>query len=91
MTAPSLVRSHVRQQNTRLGMNCVPRPVHRFKPLLSITRSNCHYFSAVCLQRRPKVVRSMNVVEKTMSDLLFKREIAVSLYSDHEVRHFEDL
>ena len=76
------------------SITCTSRLLSR-DPGHRITRSlsNCRpkYYSAVCLQRRPKVVPPFNVIEKTMSQLLAKREIAMSLYSDHELRHFEDV
>ena len=60
---------------------------------LTVARSISYdqYFSAVCLQRRPKIAPPLNVVQETMKQLLAKREVALSLFSDHELRHFEDL
>ena len=50
-----------------------------------------HLISSVCLQRLPQIVPEMNWLEKKMSQLLFTVETNRSLYSDHEMRHFEDM
>lgn len=43
------------------------------------------------LQRPPVITPEMNWLEKKMDELYRKVEVAESLYSDHEMRHFEDM
>jgi hypothetical protein len=50
-----------------------------------------HLLSAICVQRVPQIIPEMNYLEKKMSNILSKVEVNNSLYSDHEMRHFEDL
>ena len=48
-------------------------------------------YSAVCLERLPLITPELNVIQSAMRDALHKHEIARSLYSDHEMKHFEDV
>ena len=48
-------------------------------------------FSSVCLQRLPVIGSELNWLERRMSDYMSRVEVSRSLYSDHEMRHFEDL
>lgn len=56
-------------------------------------RKTCrwHLVSAVCVQRRPLITPELNWLEKKMKLVLQKIEVNNSLYSNHEMRHFEDL
>lgn len=53
--------------------------------------SEWQLFGAVCVQRLPQISPEMNWLEKKMSDILANYEVNHSLYSDHEMRHFEDM
>ena len=55
------------------------------------TRLKWHLVSAVCLQRMPVMTPQMNWLEQKIYDLMKIVEANRSLYSDHELRHFEDL
>ena len=48
-------------------------------------------YAALCLQRTPMIGPELNWLERRLNEYLTKVEIADSLYSDHEMRHFEDL
>ncbi|KAI2796494.1 39S ribosomal protein L46, mitochondrial [Blomia tropicalis] len=48
-------------------------------------------YASICLQRIPTIGPEMNWLERRLKDYLTKVEISDSLYSDHEMRHFEDL
>jgi ADP-ribose pyrophosphatase YjhB (NUDIX family) len=45
----------------------------------------------VLLERLPSIAPQLNVVEKAMIENMAKLEKSRSLFSDHEMRHFEDL
>lgn len=65
--------------------------MHRIRPFSSIPSSKENVFAAVCIERPTRVVPPLNIIEKTMHQLHLKHEVIKSLYSDHELRHFEDL
>lgn len=48
-------------------------------------------YAGLCLQRPPIIAPELNWFEKRIKNLLEKVEISNSLYSDHEMRHFEDM
>ena len=48
-------------------------------------------FAGICLQRCPLIVPELNWLEKRAQNMFNKIELANSLYSDHEMRHFENL
>jgi hypothetical protein len=45
----------------------------------------------VCLERLPLIAPELNVIQAAMKDALLKHEVSKSLYSDHEMKHFEDV
>ena len=47
-------------------------------------------FAGLCLERRPVIIPEMNIIEKTMYNLILKYETNRSLLSDHEVRLIRD-
>lgn len=53
--------------------------------------SDHNIFAAVCIERQPIIAPEMNIVEKTVKQYLARIEDIQSIYSDHEMRHFEDL
>lgn len=57
----------------------------------SISPDQWHLFAAICLQRCPIIVPELNWFEKQMQKFLNRLEFNNSLYSDHEMKHFEDL
>lgn len=48
-------------------------------------------YAALSLQRTPQIGPELNWLERRLKEYLTKVEVADSLYSDHEMRHFEDL
>lgn len=50
-----------------------------------------HLLSAVCLQRLPSLSVQYNWLQEKFLTCTRQFEAANSLYSDHEMKHFEDL
>lgn len=67
------------------------RILQNIRHVQTSTPSQWDLFSGICLQRLPVIGPEMNWLERRMSEYFNRVEIAESLYSDHEMRHFEDL
>lgn len=64
-----------------------------FRHRSSISKNNGEWdlYAALCLQRIPLIGPELNWLERRLKEYLNKVEVADSLFSDHEMRHFEDL
>lgn len=66
-------------------------PIIRYRSSASKETGEWDLYTALCIQRTPLIGPELNWLERRLKDHLNKVEIADSLYSDHEMRHFEDL
>ncbi|XP_017471317.1 PREDICTED: 39S ribosomal protein L46, mitochondrial [Rhagoletis zephyria] len=66
-------------------------PIIRHRSSASKESGEWDLYAALCLQRTPVIGPELNWIERRLKEYLNKVEIADSLYSDHEMRHFEDL
>ena len=53
--------------------------------------SDYNIFAAVCIERQPIIAPELNIIEKAVKQYLAKVEDIHSIYSDHEMKHFEDV
>ena len=66
-------------------------PIIRHRSSASKDSGEWDLYAALCLQRTPVIGPELNWIERRLKEYLNKVEIVDSLYSDHEMRHFEDL
>lgn len=59
--------------------------------IINRNTSEWHLLSAVCVQRVPQISPEMNWLDTKVANIMSRVEVNHSLYSDHEMRHFEDL
>lgn len=75
----------------RIKYNQIFKTIVRYRHAKSIPPEQWDLFAAICLQRCPIIVPELNWFEKQMQQFLSRLEFNNSLYSDHEMKHFEDL
>lgn len=66
-------------------------PIIRHRSSASTDNGEWDLYAALCFQRIPLIGPELNWLERRLKEYLNKVEVADSLYSDHEMRHFEDL